>query len=89
MSEPVVAGISSGRSVFVEEAAALLRVSRRTVYYRIRQGKLRTIRTRCGSQRILIESIQALLRHEAAVRALRRAARSKAQPLALEVQAFP
>ena len=71
------------RSVFVEEAATLLGVSRRTVYYRIRQGKLRTIRTRCGSQRILLESIEALLREEAAKRAARRAARSEAQALAL------
>ena len=49
------------RSVFVEEAAARLQMSRRTVYYRIREGKLRTIRTPCGTQRVLIESIEALL----------------------------
>lgn len=35
-------------------------VSRRTVYYRIRDGRLRTIRTRCGSQRVLLSSIEAL-----------------------------
>jgi excisionase family DNA binding protein len=61
-------------SVFVEDAALLLGVSRRTVYYRIREGKLQTIRTRCGSQRVLLESIQALLRQEEAKRAARRAA---------------
>jgi len=44
-------------SVLLEQAAELLGVSRRTVYYRIRDGRLRTIRTRCGSQRVLIESI--------------------------------
>jgi excisionase family DNA binding protein len=50
------------RSVFVDRAAEILGVSRRTVYYRIRQGRLRTIRTRCGSQRVLLDSIEALLR---------------------------
>jgi len=49
-------------SVLLEQAAELLGVSRRTVYYRIRDGRLRTIRTRCGSQRVLIESIEELLR---------------------------
>jgi excisionase family DNA binding protein len=53
------------RSVLLEQAAELLGVSRRTIYYRIREGRLRTIRTRCGSQRVLIESIEALLRARA------------------------
>jgi excisionase family DNA binding protein len=57
------------RSVFVEEAAARLNVSRRTVYYRIQQGRLRTIRTRCGSQRVLLDSIDELLSEEKAKRA--------------------
>lgn len=52
------------RSVFVEEAAQLLGVCRRTVYYRIREGRLRTVRTPGGSQRVLVESIEALLRDE-------------------------
>ena len=52
------------RSVLVDHAAELLGVSRRTVYYRIREGRLRTIRTRCGSQRVLMESIQTLLREK-------------------------
>jgi excisionase family DNA binding protein len=76
---PVRAGMPDGptfrpsrvRSVFVEDAAALLGVSRRTIYYRIREGRLRTIRTRCGSQRVLIDSIEALLREEAERRAAR------------------
>jgi excisionase family DNA binding protein len=54
------------RSLLLDQAADLLGVSRRTVYYRIREGKLRTIRTQCGSQRVLIESIEALLREEMA-----------------------
>jgi excisionase family DNA binding protein len=56
------------RSLLLEQAAALLGVSRRTLYYRIRDGRLRTIRARCGSQRVLMESIEALLREEAARR---------------------
>src|SRR2546423_106102 len=52
------------RSVLVEQAAELLGVSRRTVYYRIRDGRLRTIRTRCGSQRVLLSTIERLLREE-------------------------
>jgi excisionase family DNA binding protein len=61
----------SVRSVFVEDAAALLGVSRRTVYYRIREGKLVTIRTRGGSQRVLVESIGELLRDRVANRTRR------------------
>jgi excisionase family DNA binding protein len=52
------------KTVFLEEAARLLGVSRRTVYYRIREGKLATVRTLGGSQRVLVESIAALLRQE-------------------------
>jgi excisionase family DNA binding protein len=52
------------RSVLLEQAAELLGVSRRTVYYRIREGRLRTVRTMGGSQRVLLESIERLLREE-------------------------
>jgi excisionase family DNA binding protein len=47
-----------GRSVTIDQAAQLLGVSRRTVYYRIREGRLRTIRTLGGSQRVLLQSVQ-------------------------------
>jgi excisionase family DNA binding protein len=50
------------RSLLIEQAAELLGVSRRTIYYRIREGRLRTIRTRCRSQRILVSSLFELLR---------------------------
>ena len=50
------------RSVLIPEAAGVLGISRRTVYYRIREGRLQTIRTRGGSQRVLWSSIEALLR---------------------------
>jgi len=49
-----------GRSVSIEQAAQLLGVSRRTVYYRIRDGRLRTIRTIGGSQRVLLDSVDAV-----------------------------
>ena len=49
-----------GRSVSIEQAAQLLNVSRRTVYYRIRDGRLRTIRTLGGSQRVLLDSVEAI-----------------------------
>jgi excisionase family DNA binding protein len=49
-----------GRSVTIDNAAELLGVSRRTVYYRIREGRLRTVRTLGGSQRVLLDSLQAL-----------------------------
>ncbi len=46
-----------GRSVTIDQAATLLHVSRRTIYNRIREGKLQTIRTIGGSQRVLIASL--------------------------------
>ena len=46
-----------GRSVSIDQAANLLNVSRRTVYNRIRDGRLQTIRTLGGSQRVLVESL--------------------------------
>jgi excisionase family DNA binding protein len=46
-----------GRSVSIDQAAALLNVSRRTIYNRIREGRLLTIRTIGGSQRVLVESL--------------------------------
>jgi excisionase family DNA binding protein len=49
------------KTFLIDEAAQLLGVSRRTVYYRIGEGRLQTIRTRCGSQRVLSSSIEALL----------------------------
>jgi excisionase family DNA binding protein len=47
-----------GRSVSLDHAAQLLGVSRRTVYNRIREGRLQTIRTMGGSQRVLLDSVQ-------------------------------
>lgn len=46
-----------GRSVSLDHAAEILGVSRRTVYNRIREGRLQTVRTLGGSQRVLLESV--------------------------------
>jgi excisionase family DNA binding protein len=53
---------TSRRSLLIEDAAVLLGVSRRTVYYRIHEGQLETVRTRGGSQRVLLSSIEQMLR---------------------------
>lgn len=61
MSESVIeAGFEPriGRSVSLDHAAELLGVSRRTIYNRIRDGRLQTIRTLGGSQRVLLDSVQ-------------------------------
>jgi len=52
------------RSLLIDDAAVLLGVSRRTVYYRIRQGRLETLRTLGGSQRVLLGSIEQLLQQQ-------------------------
>ena len=49
-------------SLFIDDAAQVLGVPRRTVYYRIREGRLRTIRTIGGSCRVLLSSVEELLR---------------------------
>jgi excisionase family DNA binding protein len=52
-----------GRSVTIDRAAEILGVSRRTVYYRISEGVLQTIRTRGGSQRVVVDSLLAPQKH--------------------------
>jgi excisionase family DNA binding protein len=51
-----------GRSVSLDHAAELLGVSRRTIYNRIREGRLQTIRTLGGSQRVLLDSVNEIRR---------------------------
>jgi excisionase family DNA binding protein len=65
-----------GPSVSIEQAARLLGVCRRTVYNRIRGGRLRTVRTAGGSQRVLVSSLQEQGSVPAAVPAAGPAARS-------------
>ena len=59
-SHPSVVESRLGRSVSIDQAAQLLNVSRRTIYNRIRDGRLLTIRTLGGSQRVLVESLHNL-----------------------------
>ena len=47
-----------GRSVSLDHAAEILGVSRRTIYNRIREGRLQTVRTLGGSQRVLLDSVR-------------------------------
>jgi excisionase family DNA binding protein len=56
-----------GRSVSIDHAAQLLGVSRRTIYNRIKEGRLATLRTRTGSQRVLLESLQQFVLHQPAL----------------------
>ena len=49
-----------GRSVSIDQAANLLNVSRRTIYNRIKDGKLKTMRTPGGSRRVLMDSLYEL-----------------------------
>jgi excisionase family DNA binding protein len=51
-----------GRSVSLDHAAEILGVSRRTIYNRIREGRLVTVRTIGGSQRVLIDSVESEFR---------------------------
>ncbi len=46
------------RSVSIDQAGEILRVSRRTIYYWIQSKRLSTIRTQLGSQRILTDSLR-------------------------------
>ena len=57
---PIVPRI--GRSVSLDHAAELLGVSRRTIYNRIREGRLLTVRTLGGSQRVLLDSVESEFR---------------------------
>ena len=72
-------------SVLIEEAARRLGVSRRTVYYRIRDGLLQTIRTRGGSQRVLLSSIALLAREREGTAAPPVTPSSEPEALSLEV----
>lgn len=47
------------RSLSIDQAACRLCVARRTIYNMIRDGRLHTVRTMGGSQRVLGDSIVA------------------------------
>ena len=57
ITEPAHVEARLGRRVTIDQAASLLGVSPRTVYNRIRDGRLRTVRRPGGSQRVLVESL--------------------------------
>ena len=61
-----------GRSISLDQAAELLGVSRRTIYNCIRDGRLHTIRTFGGSQRVVLESVLDMLRGKHERRTYRR-----------------
>ena len=46
-----------GRSVSLEEAAFMMRVTRRTIYNRIQFGRYTGVRTPDGSLRVLLQSM--------------------------------
>ena len=56
--DPFTSSIS--RSVSLERACRILGVSRRTVYYWIKLGRLQTMHTRLGSQRVLTDSVRSV-----------------------------
>jgi excisionase family DNA binding protein len=49
----------TARSVSMVQAGQILGISRRTLYYWIRDGRVHTVRTPMGSQRVLMESVRA------------------------------
>lgn len=48
------------RTVSIDRACRIYRVSRRTVYYWIKGGRVQTKRTLLGSQRVVVESLKGL-----------------------------
>ena len=62
MPDQVTPTLNSGqfaaRSLSIEQATQALRVSRRTLYYWIKRGRLQTVRTSMGSQRVLVASVK-------------------------------
>lgn len=75
-------------TLLIDAAAKRLGVSRRTVYYRIREGRLRTVRTKGGSLRVLASSIEALRRQRVSLASAGRAGTSDPEALALQIQPF-
>lgn len=47
------------RTLSLDQARETLGVSRRTLYYWIKQGRLQTLRTSMGSQRVLVHAVKA------------------------------
>jgi excisionase family DNA binding protein len=54
---PAGAGFFGCGSLSIVQAVEALGVSRRTIYYWIKAGRLQTFRTSMGSQRVLVGSV--------------------------------
>ena len=50
----------AARSLSLDRTCRVLGISRRTVYYWIKEGRLATTRTRMGSQRVLTDSLKSM-----------------------------
>ncbi len=87
MTQPI-----AGRTFLIDDTAVLLGVSRRTVYYWIAAGRLATVRTLGGSQRVLLTSIERVLREERGLPPLDSLENiptdSEPQPAPLQIQPF-
>ena len=57
-SQVQISGQVTARSLSLAQAREALGVSRRTLYYWIKRGRLQTLRTSMGSQRVLLESVK-------------------------------
>jgi excisionase family DNA binding protein len=57
-TQALISGQFAARSLSMAQAREALGVSRRTLYYWIKRGRLQTVRTSMGSQRILLASVK-------------------------------
>jgi excisionase family DNA binding protein len=57
-TQALISGQFAARSLSLAQAREALGVSRRTLYYWIKQGRLQTVRTSMGSQRVLLASVK-------------------------------
>ena len=57
-TQALISGQFVARSLSLDQAREALGVSRRTLYYWIKRGRLQTVRTSMGSQRVLVESLR-------------------------------
>lgn len=57
-NQALISGQFAARSLSLAQAREALGVSRRTLYYWIKRGRLQTVRTSMGSQRVLVESLK-------------------------------
>ena len=57
-AQALISAQFAARSLSLAQAREALGVSRRTLYYWIKRGRLQTVRTSMGSQRVLVESLR-------------------------------